>query len=65
MVTASHNPADYNGLKLVREDARPISGDTGLEDIRVLAERDRAVHGCDSLALGHRRMFSMTTSIIS
>ena len=28
MVTASHNPADYNGLKLVREEARPISADT-------------------------------------
>jgi phosphomannomutase len=40
MVTASHNPADYNGLKLVREEARPISGDTGLADIRKLAERD-------------------------
>jgi len=40
MVTASHNPADYNGLKLVREQARPISGDTGLQDIRALAERD-------------------------
>jgi phosphomannomutase/phosphomannomutase/phosphoglucomutase len=34
MVTASHNPADYNGLKLVREQARPISSDTGLADIR-------------------------------
>jgi phosphomannomutase/phosphomannomutase/phosphoglucomutase len=40
MVTASHNPADYNGLKLVREDARPISADTGLADIRKLAEAD-------------------------
>jgi phosphomannomutase len=40
MVTASHNPADYNGLKLVREDARPVSGDTGLADIRALAESD-------------------------
>ena len=40
MVTASHNPADYNGLKLVREESRPISGDTGLDDIRALAERD-------------------------
>jgi phosphomannomutase len=40
MVTASHNPADYNGLKLVRAQARPISGDNGLEDIRQLAERD-------------------------
>ncbi len=27
-VTASHNPMDYNGMKLVREGARPISGDT-------------------------------------
>ena len=40
MVTASHNPADYNGLKLVREQARPISADTGLSDIRALAEQD-------------------------
>jgi phosphomannomutase len=40
MVTASHNPADYNGLKLVREESRPISGDTGLEDIRKIAESD-------------------------
>ena len=40
MITASHNPADYNGLKLVREEAKPISGDTGLADIRALAEAD-------------------------
>ena len=38
MVTASHNPMDYNGMKLVREGARPISGDTGLGDIQKLAE---------------------------
>ncbi|HEU0224015.1 MAG TPA: phosphomannomutase CpsG [Steroidobacteraceae bacterium] len=38
MVTASHNPPEYNGLKFVREDSRPISGDTGLQDIRALAE---------------------------
>jgi phosphomannomutase/phosphomannomutase/phosphoglucomutase len=37
MVTASHNPADYNGLKLVREGAKPISADTGLADIERLA----------------------------
>ena len=41
MVTASHNPADYNGLKLVREESRPISGDTGLAEIRALAEGDK------------------------
>ncbi len=39
MVTASHNPADWNGMKLVREGARPVSGDTGLDEIRRLAER--------------------------
>ncbi len=33
VVTASHNPRDYNGMKLVREHAKPISGDTGLKDI--------------------------------
>lgn len=39
MVTASHNPLDYNGMKLVREGSKPISGDTGLDEIRRLAER--------------------------
>jgi phosphomannomutase len=33
MVTASHNPVDYNGMKFTREQARPISADTGLLDI--------------------------------
>jgi len=41
MVTASHNPIDYNGMKLVREDSRPISGDSGLRDIEQLAESAR------------------------
>jgi phosphomannomutase len=39
MVTASHNPKDYNGMKLVREQSKPISGDTGLFDIRTLVEQ--------------------------
>jgi len=39
MVTASHNPMDYNGMKLVRAGARPISGDSGLDAIRRLTER--------------------------
>ena len=38
MVTASHNPPDYNGMKFVREQSKPISGDNGLQDIRKLAE---------------------------
>ena len=39
MVTASHNPIDFNGMKLVRQGARPVSGDTGLHEIRRLAEQ--------------------------
>src|SRR5712675_2514364 len=38
MVTASHNPPDYNGMKFVREGARPISGDTGLQQMRAAIE---------------------------
>ena len=37
-VTASHNPINYNGMKLVRSGSRPISGDSGLFDIKALAE---------------------------
>jgi phosphomannomutase len=40
VVTASHNPIDYNGMKLVRENSKPISGDTGLLDIKALAEKN-------------------------
>jgi phosphomannomutase len=40
-VTASHNPMDYNGMKLVREGSRPISGDTGLKDIQRMAEENQ------------------------
>ena len=39
MVTASHNPPNYNGMKFVREQSRPISADTGLMEIRALAEQ--------------------------
>jgi len=40
MVTASHNPQDFNGMKFVREGSRPISGDTGLREIQRLAENN-------------------------
>lgn len=40
MVTASHNPIDYNGIKMVREGSRPISAETGLSDIQAMAEAD-------------------------
>lgn len=40
VVTASHNPKDYNGMKFVREESKPISADTGLNDIKELAEKN-------------------------
>lgn len=40
-VTASHNPIDFNGMKLVREGSRPISGDSGLRAIQELAEANQ------------------------
>lgn len=42
-VTASHNPMDYNGMKLVARGAVPISGDTGLKAIQALAETNKFV----------------------
>jgi phosphomannomutase len=49
MVTASHNPMDYNGMKLVREKAKPVSGDNDLFAIRDLAATD------DDFTVTHRR----------
>jgi phosphomannomutase len=40
MFTASHNPARYNGIKLCRAGAAPVGQDTGLREIRELAEQD-------------------------
>jgi phosphomannomutase len=39
MITASHNPKQYNGLKFCRSGARPVGEDTGLRDIRALVEK--------------------------
>jgi len=41
MITASHNPPEYNGMKMVRRESRPISSDSGLNDIeRAAAEKN-------------------------
>lgn len=48
MVTASHNPAEYNGMKFVREQARPISGDTGLVQIRNMVRAGSFLKGSAS-----------------
>jgi phosphomannomutase/phosphoglucomutase len=50
MITASHNPKGYNGMKLVKAESRPISGDTGLDAIRLRVDQgdlggDPAVKG--------------------
>src|SRR5712692_8185770 len=48
-ITASHNPKQYNGLKMVGKEARPLSGDAGISDIRDMIANDRlpppAEHG--------------------
>ena len=45
MFTASHNPARYNGIKLCRAGAAPVGRDTGLREVRALAEQDLAPAG--------------------
>ncbi|MGW8565885.1 phosphomannomutase/phosphoglucomutase [Isoptericola sp. NPDC055881] len=55
MFTASHNPAVYNGIKLCRAGARPVGQDTGLSEVRELAQRlldDPAGPGTDQAAPG-------------
>src|SRR5690349_21508603 len=39
-ITASHNPKQYNGMKMVRQEAFPLSGEEGLLEIRQMIERD-------------------------
>lgn len=41
MITASHNPAEYNGLKICREGAVPVGLDSGLSEIRALVEQNK------------------------
>ncbi|HTB49121.1 MAG TPA: phosphomannomutase/phosphoglucomutase [Verrucomicrobiae bacterium] len=40
VITASHNPGDYNGIKLCREEAKPVGEDSGLLEVRDLAKTD-------------------------
>jgi phosphomannomutase len=40
-ITASHNPKQYNGIKMVRREAFPLSGDAGIGDIRDMVNEDR------------------------
>jgi phosphomannomutase len=57
MITASHNPAEYNGFKFVREQAIPISAETGLNAIR---ERAFAASPTSHVLKGTRRKEDLT-----
>jgi phosphomannomutase len=69
-VTASHNPIDYNGMKPVRKGSRPVSGDTGLLDIKRLAENmpNRSGQGAGSeenkITRGEYRKLSILTDYV-
>ncbi|MXP52132.1 phosphomannomutase CpsG [Pantoea sp. Seng] len=62
-VTASHNPMNYNGMKLVREGARPISGDTGLRDVQRLAEANE-FSGVEELKRGSYKQISVLDAYV-
>jgi phosphomannomutase len=57
-VTASHNPLDYNGMKPVRENSKPISSDTGLLQIKAMAEENN-FPAVDESALGSVKQVSI------
>jgi phosphomannomutase len=61
MVTASHNPRDYNGMKFVREESRPISSDTGLKKIEQLVLQDASA---DSKRPGTREQANLNGAYI-
>ncbi len=57
MITASHNPAKYNGIKMCRSGARPVGADTGLTEIRDLAAAGLAPQGTPGV-ISHRDLLS-------
>jgi len=60
MVTASHNPPNYNGLKLVRELAKPLSADTGLMQIAELICSNNLPQPASQKAKLVKRIFCLT-----
>ena len=78
MFTASHNPAEYNGVKFCLSGARPVGDDTGLVEIKQIAQRgarrarrrcrqrrrDRSAHAtCSTAFVDHVLSFVDTTSL--
>ncbi len=62
MITASHNPKGYNGMKLVKAESRPISGDTGLDAIRLRVDEGNL--GAEALVKGEVRQALDKTAYI-
>ncbi|WP_276315811.1 phosphomannomutase CpsG [Parashewanella hymeniacidonis] len=59
MVTASHNPIDYNGIKMVRKDSIPVSGDSGLISIKASAETTPWINETSHSKLGTHKTQSI------
>ena len=62
-VTASHNPINYNGMKLVQKGSKPISGDTGLKEIQRLSE-ENVFEKVEANEIGAYRKESITDAYI-
>ena len=58
MITASHNPAKYNGIKLCRAGARPVGADTGLAELREMAARGVPAKPGPAAAITRRDLLS-------
>ena len=56
-VTASHNPAAYNGMKIVRRGALPVGGDTGLDKIKARALGDPPAAGATRGQVSERDVY--------
>ncbi len=61
-ITASHNPGEYNGVKMVRKEAFPLSGDAGIGDIRDMVTRGTHSGADAACADATRRPVCSTTT---
>jgi phosphomannomutase len=61
MITASHNPKQYNGLKFCLPGARPVGVETGLADIRAIVERGEQPQAASRGTIRHRDMLDAYT----
>lgn len=65
VISASHNPAAYNGMKLVRQNATPLSADTGLFDVRDAVENDTLSEKQNGHNSGTRRSLQFLDDYLS